>query len=197
MLRTRLELSRCPVMLPSQREKLLHAIVYFVQNTKYCNKLKLFKLLFFLDFEIYRQTGRSTTGLRYSAWPKGPVPDELFNEFERPRADMTARMQVQVAEEFDRLDITPRGAFDSGAFTKRELREMDRLAETYRYAIGEQMIEATHTPGAPWHQVYVAQGKRQAPIPYALALDGRPGSVTSEQAEEIEVEARERAALFK
>ena len=46
-----------------QREKLLNAIVFFVTRTKNCNTIKLFKLLNFLDFEHYRQTGESVTGL--------------------------------------------------------------------------------------------------------------------------------------
>lgn len=184
-------------MLPSQREKLLQTIVYFVRNTKHCHKLKLFKLLYLLDFEIYRQTGKSTTGLRYFAWPNGPVPNELFNEFKRPQPDMTATMAVVVADDFDRLDLTPRHPFNSSAFSRRELRTMERLAEVYRDAIGENMIDVTHVRGSPWHQVYVGEGNRQAPIPYSLALDDRPDSITKEQAEEIELEARERAALVK
>lgn len=183
-------------MLPTQREKLLQTIVYFVKNTEHCHKLKLFKLLFLLDFEIYRQTGKSTTGLRYSAWPNGPVPEQLFNEFRKPPDDMTAMMQVRVADEFDRLDLTPRGGFSEACFTRRELREMQRLAEVYRDAIGSSMIAVTHDRHGPWKQVYIAEGKPRF-IPYSLALNDQPGSITKEQAEEIEAEARELAALFK
>ena len=45
------------------REKLINAIIYFAQNTKYCGKIKLFKLLYFLDFWHFKQTGKSVTGL--------------------------------------------------------------------------------------------------------------------------------------
>jgi uncharacterized phage-associated protein len=55
-----------------QREKL--AAAFFAANTKYCGVTKLCKLLYFLDFIHYRQTGRTVTGLEYRAWPKGPVP---------------------------------------------------------------------------------------------------------------------------
>ncbi|WP_423905919.1 hypothetical protein [Candidatus Spongiihabitans sp.] len=40
----------------------MNAIAYFSRNTKYCYTIKLFKLLYFLDFEHYRQTGSSVAG---------------------------------------------------------------------------------------------------------------------------------------
>ena len=80
-----------------KREKLINAIIYFVRNTKHCHKLKLFKLLSFLDFEHYRQTGRSVTGLHYDAWPKGPVPSHLDEELEKPGSDLATAGGLQIA----------------------------------------------------------------------------------------------------
>lgn len=76
------------------REKLLNAIIYFTAKTKRCHTLKLFKLLYFLDFEHFRQTGQSVTGLRYVAWPKGPAPDELWHELDAPKPDLAAAISV-------------------------------------------------------------------------------------------------------
>ena len=76
------------------RGKLLNAIVYFIANTRRCHTLKLFKLLYFLDFEHFRQTGQSVTGLRYVAWPKGPAPDDLWHELDAPRPDLAATVSI-------------------------------------------------------------------------------------------------------
>src|SRR5579884_3019205 len=38
-------------------------------------KTKLYKILFFADFEAYRRTKRPITGARYLAWEMGPVPE--------------------------------------------------------------------------------------------------------------------------
>ena len=62
------------------REKLIQAIVYLSDNTRHCGKIKLFKLLYLLDFEHFRQTGHSVTGMEYRAWKMGPVPIELVQE---------------------------------------------------------------------------------------------------------------------
>lgn len=186
-----------------QREKLLNAVIFFSKKTRHCHKLKLFKLLFLLDFQIYRETGRSTTGLEYFAWPKGPVPKSLFEELKAPRPDMTRAVTLRQTPETDpdftdkRLLILPRLSFDEGCFTERELEAMEKLADIYRDAYADQMTDVTHVKGAPWHQVYVVEARHQALIPYALALDGKSGSITAEQADEIAEEEREVAALFR
>jgi uncharacterized phage-associated protein len=179
------------------RDKLLHAIVFFVENTHWCHKVKLFKLLYFLDFEIYRQTGKSTTGLPYDAWPMGPVPSQLQDEFRSPPQDM--RSVLVVRDTPDRLFISPRVKFDESHFTPRELKEMERLAFVFKEARAEDIKLASHAVGLPWHQVYEVEGRHQAPIPYdlALTLDKRPDTVTKEWADEIALEARAAAALFK
>ena len=95
------------------REKLLNAIIYFIVNTKRCHTLKLFKLLYFLDFEHFRQTGQSVTGLRYVAWPKGPAPDELWHELDDPKPDLAAAISITRRSERD-------SGFDVGAQEVRD-----------------------------------------------------------------------------
>src|SRR5438128_1961604 len=117
-----------------QREKLLNAIIYFVSRTKRCHTLKLFKLLNFLDFEHFRQTGFGVTGLDYKAWPKGPVPSSLWHEINRG-GDEDLRKAVSVVQINDELSeallrrvITARAPFDKSYFSKRELEIMENLA---------------------------------------------------------------------
>lgn len=190
-----------PAMRPQQRQKLFHAIVFFRENTKFCHKLKLFKLLNAVDFEIFRQTGKPMTGLLYYAWPKGPVPKELFEELRNPKPDMRAAMTVHTPPADDpdsnsALQIYPKIKFDPDCFTPRELEAMERIAEIFRDADGETMSEASHARGGPWHTVAKVQKRLQAVIPYRLILDGRPDSITADQADEIDEETRELAALF-
>ena len=59
------------MLIDHHREKLINAIIFFLQNTKYCGKTKLFKLLYLLDFMHFRATGRSVTGMKYYAWGHG------------------------------------------------------------------------------------------------------------------------------
>ena len=72
------------MLLSHEREKLINAIIYFAKYTQYLGKIKLFKLLYLLDFEHFRMTGRSVTGLGYHAWKYGPVPIALDQEWDDP-----------------------------------------------------------------------------------------------------------------
>ncbi len=55
-------------------EKYRNAILFFVSHIKALGKVKLMKLLYYLDFDHYEQYGASVTGDEYLRWPKGPVP---------------------------------------------------------------------------------------------------------------------------
>lgn len=162
------------MLIRHEREKLLNAIIFFAQNTSSLGKIKLWKLLYFLDFEHFKDTGRSVTGMQYKAWPKGPVPVELHNEIENPNADMTAKVVFgkKNMRRTDRqmLTVTPVAAFDSSHFSKRELRLMERLAGEFDKTYADDMIEATHLENQPWHKIYNEQGLKQQSIPFELAL---------------------------
>jgi hypothetical protein len=44
-----------PMFVSRDREKLINAIIYFLRETKHCHTLKLFKLLYFADFEHFNR----------------------------------------------------------------------------------------------------------------------------------------------
>jgi uncharacterized phage-associated protein len=156
-----------------EREKLINAVIYFARNTRFCGKTKLFKLLYFADFEHFKALGRSVTGLNYFAWKMGPVPVELHEEIEQPERDMADAVQFEErpVKNGTMLLIKPRREFDARHFTKRELAILDRLATEYRSATAEDMIESTHLENRPWHRVYEQEGRRQQQIPYEYAVN--------------------------
>ena len=156
------------------REKLINAILFFCGHTKYCGITKLFKLLYFLDFEHYKQIGRSVTGLDYYAWKMGPVPTRLYNEI--PNAlepDLAERVQfiaIRSKHKNHFVKIQPKQAFVPKMFSKREIRIMTELAKEYKNSLADDMIEATHLENLPWHQVYCVEGNQQGIISYEYAL---------------------------
>lgn len=161
------------MLITHNREKLINTILYFSENTDYCGKIKLFKLLYFLDFEHYKITGRSITGMNYFAWKMGPVPVELYEEIESPEPDMAAIVQFEsIPTKFKQpmLRIVAKKSFDKTHFTKREISLMEQLATEYRTTKAEEMIEATHLENMPWDKIYNQQGKHREIIPYELAF---------------------------
>lgn len=163
-----------------EREKLINAIIYFVRKTKHCHTLKLFKLLNFLDFEHYRQTGRTVTGSRYVAWPQGPAPNSLWHEIEDGGApDLTAAISIlpirdDVTDKLLRRDLKPRRAFNSKIFTPRELEIMDRLVLFFKEAEAGDMSGVSHSQGLPWRRVYQKGRGEGQEIHPDLALEADP-----------------------
>ena len=161
------------VLRDHSREKLLNAIAYFVQNTKACGKTKLYKLLYFFDFQHYTETGRSVTGLEYYAWPMGPVPRALHEELDLPAQDFATQFEVEnlvLRNGNPMLKLKPLKPFDPSHFSKRELRLLESLAREFRNSNAEQMVEETHVENLPWDRVYKKEGRPQELIPYELAL---------------------------
>lgn len=159
-----------------EREKLINAIVYFARHTKYCGKIKLIKLLYLLDFEHCRQTGRSVTGMDYLAWKMGPVPLDFYQEWEggfsRDLADAIDIIPEKIIDH-TRETVVAKVNFDDRHFTKRELRIMTSLAEQLRDSYSKPMIDLTHAQLGPWEKIWDSGRGNNERIPYALAIDDR------------------------
>ena len=169
------------------KNKLLNLIIYFVKSTKHCGKTKLFKLLFFADFECFKKTGKSITGLVYFTWPKGPAPIALANEFKSPSEDFKNIFSVVKFDESDQLNIIPKKnvKFDPQHFTKKELAIISNVAYVYRNAFAKDMVEISHLKNSPWQKTLDSKGKNKF-IDYILAFDNDKDSLTLDQYKEFE-----------
>lgn len=156
-----------------ERDKLINAIVFFAQNTRYCGKIKLIKLLYLLDFEHFRQTGRSVTGMDYFAWKMGPVPFALYQEWDFFEVDLSAAIDIVPEKVIDhtRETVVPKIAFDDSQFTKRELRIMDELAAKLHDSYSKPMIDMTHAELGPWITIWESGRGNGSRIPYTLAIE--------------------------
>ena len=161
------------MLVDRKREKLLNAILFFKQNTLNCGKIKLYKLLYFLDFAHYSETGRSVTGLDYFAWDRGPVPKALEDEIHKPNEDMAEKMEFRFSQQgtWEILEIIPKSECSLEFFSKRERRLMERLVEVFKYSDANQMIKATHLKNQPWDFVYNDLDAQYEKIPYELVLE--------------------------
>lgn len=158
----------------SARQKLINAIVFFASNTQYCGKIKLFKLLYLMDFEHFSQIGKSVTGFEYQAWKFGPVPTALMEEWEELSPDLAQAVHI-VPEKiinYARLTVKVNAGieFNDEYFTPRQLNIMQALAVKYGGEYSEKMIDVTHQQNGAWDKVWKNGQGAQKPIPYALSL---------------------------
>jgi uncharacterized phage-associated protein len=184
-----------PIFIKHNREKLLNAIIFFLNKTKKCGKLKLLKLLYFLDFIHFKQTGKSVTELRYFAWKMGPVPIELYHELDNPKEDLKEYIAILPGTPGEFLRMLPRKKFDPKYFSKREIRILEQLVEIFKTANADNMTEISHLPNEPWEKTIRNKGD-SAEIDYMLSLDSTSESLSKERIEEVIRDREEVEYLF-
>lgn len=163
------------VMTKAQRQRLINAIYFFASKTKFAGQTKLLKLLYLLDFEHFKQTGRSVTGLDYEAWSMGPVPRDFRDEWKCGFSDDLARLvnvrEEPTSQEIRQTVVPNEGAqFDDSEFTPRQLGLMSELVARYRDAYAKDMVSVTHAQNGAWDKVWRGGQGRNKMIPYELAL---------------------------
>ena len=172
-------------LIDNSKEKMIHAMIFFVKNTKHCHKTKLFKLLYFLDFEIYRKTGRSVTGLDYYAWEKGPVPIALFNMINKNDPDL--HKAIEIAKTDKRVTFDPKIPMDEDLFSINEMEAMKTFAKIFKDENATRMIEISHGKEKLWDRVYNKEGSKKGPIPYHYILEDHrhlKDTISKEEADE-------------
>jgi uncharacterized phage-associated protein len=161
-----------------ERHKLIEASEYFIRHTRHCGLVKLFKLLYFLDMLNFRETGRTVTGLSYTALPYGPVPLPLLSEFREPRGDLAESFTIQFPPPKDlgeqapaRTVITPKGPEADRYLSVREKRISKELAEIFYEATADQMSDVSHAKNGPWDKARArTPGKWKEKIDFFDAL---------------------------
>ena len=183
------------MIITHHRKKLINAIIYFANNTKYCGKTKLLKLLYFLDFTHFKRTGKSVTGLEYYAWNMGPVPKDLFEELTgRLKPDMRKSIQDLPGGE-GLQQIRPIKAFGKKYFSDNELKLLEDISFVFQEAKAEDMIESTHLKNEPWDRTLKDKGEYQK-IDYMLAIDSDIESLPYNEAKERMEERSEMYKIF-
>ncbi|MEI7842799.1 MAG: Panacea domain-containing protein [Gallionellaceae bacterium] len=175
-----------------ERNRLINLIIFFAENTLHCGKIKLFKLLYLLDFEHFCITGKSVTNFEYQAWKFGPVPVELMEEWEEFGADLLDKVHVEPEKIIDftlqAVKVNQGVRFDEDNFTPRQLKLMAKLASRYKETRSPVMIDVTHEINGAWDKVWRNGVGAHQVIPYELAIsDDAPAraellSIASEQA---------------
>ena len=160
------------MLISRDRQKLIQATVYFASHTAGCGKVKLFKLLYLLDFAHFREAGRTVTGLNYFAWKLGPVPIELVQEWDQLEPDMAAAIDIVPERVIDhvREQVVPKVAFDDALFTKRELALLDRIAHEHGNDLSKPMVNVTDEERGPWAAIWDNGRGQNERIPFTLAV---------------------------
>ncbi len=177
-------------MIDDSREKLINMMIFFLKETNFCAKTKLFKLLSFSDFLHFKKEGKSISGLEYYAWDMGAVPKQLDAEFKNPPKDLSEYFYIPKKEGKNIFKIKGKKRFYNGCFTPNEVSILKQMAFIYKKANAKDMVEVSHLKNQPWFTTYHNVGK-YAKIDYFLALDDTeeslPKHIVQERIEDMEM----------
>jgi uncharacterized phage-associated protein len=134
------------------KEKYKNIILFFANKIKNgtLGKLKIMKLLYFLDFDFYEKYNQSITNDEYLRFDNGPIPrmaEKILKEMNGKDVKITSR-KVGFGYN-DQQHIEPLKNFDMDLFSKEELLMMDETVNKWEKFSGTEMKNASHGE-APW-----------------------------------------------
>lgn len=151
-----------------EREKYKQAILYLLNspaNNAMLGKVKLFKLLYYIDFDHYQVFNTPITGDVYYKRPYGPVGANAERILLEMRAEELISVNVKAVGHVTQYVFT---ALDKGDpqryFGSSELEVLERVSTNWANHRTGEIVTATHGE-APWRAVDMGEE-----IPYALAF---------------------------
>ncbi len=133
-------------------KKYKNVVLFFANKIKNgtLGKLKIMKLLYFLDFDFFEKYGKSVTGDEYLRFDNGPVPrmaEKFLKEMNGTDVKISKR---KVADGFrDQQHIEPLRLYEMNLFSREELMMMEEVADKWEKFSGAEMKNASHGE-APW-----------------------------------------------
>ena len=139
-------------MVKINEEKYKNVILFFANKIKNgtLGKLKIMKLLYFLDFDFFEKYGKSITGDEYLRFENGPVPRMAEKLIKSMVGKEIKISKVRIGDGYnDQQLIEPTKNFDMSSFSKEELLMMEEVADKWEKLSGVEMKNASHGE-APW-----------------------------------------------
>jgi uncharacterized phage-associated protein len=134
------------------QKKYKNAIIFFakrIQNST-LGKLKMMKLLYYLDFDFFEKYGRSITGDEYLRFDNGPVPrmgEKILKQMNGKEIKIIRR---KIGNGYnDQMHIEALVDFNVDVFEREELLMLEEIAGKWEKFTGTEMKNASHGE-APW-----------------------------------------------
>lgn len=133
-------------------KKYKNAILFFarkIQNGT-LGKVKLMKLLYFLDFDYFEKYGKSITGDEYLRFEHGPVPHMakgLLDKMNGKELKISKHKMPEGLNDQERIEALQEP--DVSVFSPEEVLMLEEVATKWERFSGSEMKNASHGE-APW-----------------------------------------------
>jgi uncharacterized phage-associated protein len=136
-----------------EKKKYYNVVLYFADKIRNdsLGKVKLMKLLYYLDFDFFEKYGKSVTGDQYVRMPLGPVPEKGDEVIAEMREAGMIRICHQKMPDLlnDKQLIVPLEKPDISSFSPEEVQMLDEISTKWERFSGREMKDASHGE-APW-----------------------------------------------
>lgn len=168
---------RCMPPQALDKNKYKNLILYLLERANDANlgKKKLFKLLYFIDFDYYERHGKSITGETYVVHQYGPVPmrgEALLSEM----ATREIVKKIKVSPPYVQHRFIPQVKADLTLFNAEELKHIEGVIERFTDCNGAE-IETKAKSDIPYQATKSSGG---GAIDYDLVLYRVPSSAALE-----------------
>jgi len=112
--------------------KYKNVVLFFAKRVRNgtLGKLKMMKLLYFLDFDFFEKYGKSVTGDSYLRFENGPVPQNAEKILKMMIDKEIKITKIKIANGYnDKQLIEANQDFDINVFTKEELVMLEEIAD--------------------------------------------------------------------
>lgn len=144
-------------------KKYTNAVLFFSENVPNLGRTKLYKLLYFLDFDHYEKYGESVTGESYQNKELGPVPVHAEEVIKKMEGKGLIEIVREPVIDFTRYKCVAKAHHDPKVFSPTEIEMLCAVAEKWEHHNANEIVSATHGE-APW----IATAREEIiPYPYA------------------------------
>ena len=163
------------------REKYKQAILFLLNgsaNNIQLGKVKLFKLLYYVDFDHYQSYEAPVTGDTYRKLDYGPVPSHAQEIIDEMEADGLVEVSQRQVGNYLQNTFLALAKHDTNKFTATEMEILGQVEKKWAAHTRSEIVAATHGE-APWRAVGMGDE-----IPYSLAFYRRQDPEAIEAADE-------------
>lgn len=125
--------------------KVIEAINYFALNISNLCKVKLMKLLWYSDSLHYKRYGKSITGLAYSAYPLGALPE---GHEQIILLDGIKYETITCSDDMEAYKFDPIPDFKINNLSEEEISTIDQIIDKFRYVKTDQLVITMHEENA-------------------------------------------------
>lgn len=153
-------------------------------NNTLLGKVKLFKLLYYVDFDHYQAFKTPITGDIYYKFPYGPVGTTVESVLQEMASDGLITISTKPIGEVTQYVFTPlTESKPHKVFSPSEMEVLEQVAKKWANHRTTEIVTATHGE-APWRAVEMG-----SEIPYSLAFYRQPFGEAGTNSDEELVES--------